>query len=78
MQELLRRANITVSELAEWLNVTERTIYHYCSGARTPPSSTVLLLEYLADNPKARPWFAKRSDQTQKRQTIYSLPSFRT
>jgi DNA-binding transcriptional regulator YdaS (Cro superfamily) len=62
----LQNLGIGQTELARWLDVSDRTIRHYISGKRQVPPALALIMEYLTARPEAKQWFI--DDEAQRRE----------
>jgi DNA-binding transcriptional regulator YdaS (Cro superfamily) len=62
----MENLGIGQTELARWLDVSDRTIRHYISGKRQVPPALALLMEYLTDRPEAKQWFV--DDEAKRRE----------
>lgn len=63
MRAALEALDIGQTELARWLETTDRSVRHYVAGERPMPPGLGLLLEYLQARPEAVQWFKDRAER---------------
>ncbi len=63
MREMLEKAGMGQTELAQILGVADRTIRRYVKGDRPVPPSLAILLEYWIERPETKEWFRQRVDR---------------